>query len=175
MAWRRGLRPPACLASQKDGCWRPGAVKEHKAKACAKRLAAEAMVDRSSPTAATTGPAAGRLSKLHLHICCSPLGSVAVAATGPDTGLHGLSEHERYFFETKGYLVVPDMLTPAQVDRMNEAIDQCPQLCRRRDWRLLQQKERYATGSMMWFVRVRVGPSFNLHWIVHKIVGLDAT
>lgn len=127
MAWRRGLRPPACLASQKDGCWRPGAVKEHKAKACAKRLAAEAMVDRSSPTAATTGPAAGRLSKLHLHICCSPLGSVAVAATGPDTGLHGLSEHERYFFETKGYLVVPDMLTPAQVDRMNEAIDQSPQ------------------------------------------------
>ena len=79
------------------------------------------MVDRSSPTAATTGPAAGRLSKLHLHICCSPLGSVAVAATGPDTGLHGLSEHERYFFETKGYLVVPDMLTPAQVDQMNEA------------------------------------------------------
>ena len=46
----------------------------------------------------------------------------------PDTGLHGLSEHERYFFETKGYLVVPDMLTPAQVDQMNEAIDQCPQL-----------------------------------------------
>lgn len=86
------------------------------------------MVDRSSPTAATTGPAAGRLSKLHLHICCSPLGSVAVAATGTDTGLHGLSEHERYFFETKGYLVVPDMLTPAQVDQMNEAIDQCPQL-----------------------------------------------
>jgi ectoine hydroxylase-related dioxygenase (phytanoyl-CoA dioxygenase family) len=86
------------------------------------------MVDRSSPTAATTGPAAGRLSKLHLHICS------AVAATGTDTGLHGLSEHERYFFETKGYLVVPDMLTPAQVDRMNEAIDQCPQLCRRRDW-----------------------------------------
>ena len=71
------------------------------------------MVDRSSPTAATTGPAAGRLSKLHLHICCSPLGSVAVAATGTDTGLHGLSEHE-------GILVVPDMLTPAQVDRMNE-------------------------------------------------------
>ena len=27
----------------------------------------------------------------------------------------------------------------------------------------------------LWFVRVRAGPSFNLHWIVHKIVGLDAT
>lgn len=135
------------------------------------------MVDRSSPTAATTGPAAGRLSKV-----ASP--PYLLLATGQCSccsyryrhrGLHGLSEHERYFFETKGYLVVPDMLTPAQVDRMNEAIDQCPQLCRRRDWRLLQQKERYATGSMMWFVRVRVGPSFNLHWIVHKIVGLDAT
>lgn len=87
------------------------------------------MVDRSSPTAATTGPAAGRLSKV-----ASP--PYLLLATGQCSccsyryrhrGLHGLSEHERYFFETKGYLVVPDMLTPAQVDRMNEAIDQSPQ------------------------------------------------
>jgi hypothetical protein len=32
----QAAKRPGPLLSQKDGCWRPGAVKEHKAKACAK-------------------------------------------------------------------------------------------------------------------------------------------
>jgi hypothetical protein len=49
-------------------------------------------------------------------------------------GLHGLTETQRIFFETKGFLVVPDMLSTEQVGEMNDAFDRCPEQLRRRDW-----------------------------------------
>ena len=38
-------------------------------------------------------------------------------------GLHGLSQSERYFFETQGFLVIPDVLSRQQLDEMNAAFD----------------------------------------------------
>ena len=52
----------------------------------------------------------------------------------PAPGLFGLSANERYFFETKGYLVVPDMISPQRVGEMNDAFDNCPDQLKRRDW-----------------------------------------
>ena len=65
--------------------------------------------------------------------------SAAAAAPGlimidADSGLHGLSVTQRYFFETKGYLVLPDMLSPNHVDEMNAAVDACADRIQRRDW-----------------------------------------
>ena len=41
----------------------------------------------------------------------------------PGGGLHGLSQSERYFFETQGFLVIPDVLSRQQLDEMNAAFD----------------------------------------------------
>jgi hypothetical protein len=59
-----------------------------------------------------------------------PLPTTSQAAA---PGLLGLSEAERYFFELYGYLVVPDILTPAQVAEMNAAADACSEHTQRRD------------------------------------------
>jgi hypothetical protein len=78
-----------------------------------------------------------------------------------DSGLHGLSVTQRYFFETKGYLVLPDMLSPEQVDEMNAAVDACADQIKHRDWgdargklsadspALVGQHSRGDTGGLM--------------------------
>ena len=51
----------------------------------------------------------------------------------PGAGLHGLSQSERYFFETQGFLVIPDVLSRQQLDEMNafDAMDAAGSIPRR--------------------------------------------
>ena len=60
--------------------------------------------------------------------CCSSKWVRAPAAgaapqPAPRHGLQGLTEVERYWFDTQGYVVVPGVLTIVQLAACNEALD----------------------------------------------------
>lgn len=77
------------------------------------------------------------------------------------TELHGLTVPQLYFFDTKGYLVIPDFLSPDEVNEMNAAFDACGDQLQRRNWddsrgklsadspALLGQFGRADTGELM--------------------------
>ena len=47
--------------------------------------------------------------------------------------MHGLSEHERYFFDVNGYLVIKSMLSAEQVAEMNRSFDNAADQVKLRD------------------------------------------
>jgi hypothetical protein len=49
--------------------------------------------------------------------------AAGAAQPAPRHGLQGLTEVERYWFDTQGYVVVPGVLTAVQLAACNEALD----------------------------------------------------
>ena len=52
------------------------------------------------------------------------LAKVPTIAAYAQVGGGGLTEIERYWFETQGWVVIPGVLSPQQVQACNDAIDQ---------------------------------------------------
>lgn len=87
-------------------------------------------------------PGARRLAALRGHLAPAAAAAVPIAsgcAARPPPrqfaapGLLGLTVSERYFFETQGYVVIPDILTLDQLGELNAAVDACQDIIPRRE------------------------------------------